>query len=206
MIPKINCPSNLTWIQGRSALGHFFFPAWRENSLASLHENIPFLKWSHLQMKSMIIIYYLLNTSCVLSAIFFLKSEKNTKPTQTTGDNMVDALGLNNPHQIQHAIHLWQDWNSDCNSGTTGSSRSFMIIENLHKIFWPKNVIKMNRIQEGQLKRKEAEKWQIGFQSETQHLPGWHGQASNWFWQGKDAPGHRFWCQHVSRPSWEYSL
>lgn len=206
MIPKINCPSNLTWIQGRSALGHFFFLRgerihWQACMKIFHFSNDPTCKWNPWLL---FIICWTQAVYLVLS--FFLKSEKNTKPTQTTGDNMVDALGLNNPHQIQHAIHLWQDWNSDCNSGATGSSRSFMIIENLHKIFWPKNVIKMNRIQEGQLKRKEAEKWQIGFQSETQHLPGWHGQASNWFWQGKDAPGHRFWCQHVSRPSWEYSL
>lgn len=73
---------------------------------------------------------------------------------------MVHALGLNNPYQIQHEIHLRQDWKSDCNSEATGSPRSFMIIENLYKISWPKNVIKMSRIQEGQLKRKEVEKRQ----------------------------------------------
>lgn len=152
MIPKINCPSNLTWIQGRSALGHFF--SWVER------EFIGKLAWKYsisqmIPPANEIHDYYLLNTSCVLSAVFFLKSEKSKKPTQTTGDNMVHALGLNNPHQIQHAIHLWQDWNSDCNSEATGSSRSFKTIENVHKIFWPKKKCYQNEQDSGGTAKEE---------------------------------------------------
>lgn len=99
-------------------------------------------------------------TQAVYLVLFFLKAEKNAKPTQTTGDYMVHALGLNNPHQIRHAIRLRQDWKSDCNSEATSFRRSFMIIENLHKTFWLKHFIKMCKFQEGQLKRKDVVMWQ----------------------------------------------
>lgn len=65
MSSRICAWSDLICLQGKQWLRTIFHEQ-KENLLASSHEKIPFLKCSNLQM---IVTYYLLTTSCVLSAI-----------------------------------------------------------------------------------------------------------------------------------------
>lgn len=88
MCLRINCISDLICIQGKQWVRTIFHEQ-KESLLASSHEKIPFLKCSNLQM---IVIYYLLTTSCVLSAI------KNKKPWGMTWPM---AQGLTNKPNVQ---------------------------------------------------------------------------------------------------------